>query len=265
MNPAEICDLQKWLDRGRSWRATRRLQHSVRQREKLSDKMDSAAEVGHRRAVRKISRLYLRSLCVAEAALAEENARSGQMLPSRDIEALARQVNCFEPGGHVREVRVPKEGKPGEYRTISMFGLVDRARQRIVSDVIRAWVLANELEPEQTMFAGGRDEAAARLLSSVEEAGPGARVLLADVRDCFPNLPDELLWQLPLPQRVIAAVVAASAYDEVGGERRSTGNSRGSCGPRSSQGLNSTIPRLSPHQRRRRRLSGVAQGAVHSV
>jgi hypothetical protein len=179
---------------------------------KLLEKIEGARKRGRRRRVRRLVKLYLRSVAGRVRAVALAAQRVDPDMSPQDVLRVARQINvwhrCEEPA-YFRNDPKPNGG----FRTTCRFGLVNQARQLLVRDVLTA---ALELPPfiYDVRGRGGTRAGGQVILDNMRRGYRWA--VVADVASCFPSFSRRgVPRMLPLPREVVWNVLFADGLNLV--------------------------------------------------
>lgn len=142
----------------------------------------------------------------ARASAALLGLKKGSVIGTwSDLSALAFQMDCRRPSGEPVKAWA-KDKSSGEWRPICEFGPIGRSCQRLVLDLLRAWM--GDSPFEYARKGRGRDRAINAILGSIRNGG--ARwFITADIRDFYRNIrPEGLRGIIPLPASVTRNVIS---------------------------------------------------------
>ncbi len=209
---------------------------------RLQKRIYRAAGRGNVRAVHSLQRLLMKSeaaRCLAVRRVTQDNQGKNtagvdgiKSVPAErrpTFVALLRHPETIKPRP-VRRVRIPKPGKPGEYRPLGIPVMLDRAHQALVKLALEpAWEAT--LEPNSYGFRPGRSahDAIAALFQAT--CLKPKYVLDADIQGCFDNIARQpLLDKLhtyPAMRRTIKGWLAAGVLEKGDWTPTERGSSQG--------------------------------------
>jgi hypothetical protein len=176
-----------------------------------------------------------------------------------ELDAIAARIDPWKGSNEdVFVVNIPKEDNPNEFRQTMAFGIENRALQYLVLLVLRELV---ELHPSQYQTnpygPRGTHPAIERVKKALSEGYVWA--IEYDITDCYPSFNGKELWKfLPLPKKVIEAVLLCEHLNLKGGYSLSHSSDSVSCEKDDEAGADL----LNNHLVKARR--GISQGSAAS-
>lgn len=173
--------------------------------EKSLKRIRAALAMGQTKKAQHLGRQYLHSFCARYVATekAYRSLRPEAQPGLQQLPLIASSLNAWT--GTTEEVKVflkPKEGHPGDFRTIFEFGLENRALQNLVASLLK--VHAN-LHPSQYGMRGTH-AAIQRVVRLMMEGYAWA--IETDIKDCYPSFDgDQVEKLLPIPKEVTRHVL----------------------------------------------------------
>ena len=163
-----------------------------------------ALDKNHKAARGKVYRL-LNSMAARTCAVLLSQKTGKEIAGLPDLQSRAFKLDCRKPSGeYVRSW--PQAKSSGGWRPLSKFGPTARGCQRLVLDILRAWMGDSPFEFARK--GRGRDKAIKNVLERIRNGG--ARwFITADIKDFFRHIDPKGLGRIiPLPRAVIENVIA---------------------------------------------------------
>lgn len=190
--------------------SARHIARARRSTVKFRRRLKAAISSGVQHRYRGLMIRMMRSFDCRLAALVVANRRAKPANRETDafLIASAQDLNLWECDREpVRAVAKIKS--TGGHRLLMAFGLNNRAKQILVKWVLEPWIRPRLL-PCQHVLSGGRDAAVTACKRTIEKGGH-RWVTEIDIKNCFGSISvDWLKDKLPIPKRVIEAVIASS-------------------------------------------------------
>ena len=178
-------------------------------------KMERLIADGQLRDARKLANIHLRNFQSRLVALCAQNLECPPHLriPTERLCQEARALYLSQPCEE--NVLVKREAKSsGGYRLICSFGPRNRARQALVAEVIKLFIIP-QLQECQFALDGGRD-ACVLAIKREAEARKNQYAAETDITGFFGHIDtDQLKGEIGLPSRVIDTVIRGDTYHYV--------------------------------------------------
>ena len=206
---------------------------------KLLKRIRAAVQVGKWKKVNSLVVEWLRSFEAKRLAVRLACRKMKDCRPDKsELDAIAARLDPWKGSNEeVFVVHIPKENNPDDVRQTMAFGIENRALQHLVLRVLRELV---ELHPSQFQTNPYGPRGTHPAIEHVKKALTEGYVwaIEHDIKDCYPSFNGkELSNFLPLPKKVIEAVLLCEHLNLKGGYSLSQSSGSVVCGNGDEEGL----------------------------